>query len=339
MSRSPQPPPTVDDRAIWDLWLSQYPLPLVLAADELHVFALLDEQPSSFVEMHTRLDLPLRSVQALLGALAAMGFLDKRGDRFHLTDAARNYLLPSSDYYWIPMLGGGRGATSARDMIATLRTENLGFDDRVSRRWERGEMSPEDAHSSNQRFHSHSMPAAVGLARNADFSGVRRLLDVAGGSGCYAIQLALHNPRLCCTVADLPVVAADTQGYITRYGCSERVDTLGFNMFDDAWPSGYDAIFFSNVIHDWDAARRADLARRAFEALPSGGRIFLHEMLLDDSEAGPLHASLFSVMMLNTRGKQFSFVELCSLLAAAGFQTPSVSHTYAYYSLVAASKP
>jgi hypothetical protein len=108
VSRSPQPQPTVDDRAIWDLWLSQFPLPLVLAADELHVFALLDEQPSSFVEMQTRVELPLRSVQALLGALAAMGFLVKRGDRFQLTDAARNYLLPSSDYYWIPMLGGSR---------------------------------------------------------------------------------------------------------------------------------------------------------------------------------------------------------------------------------------
>ena len=289
--------------------------------------------------MRDRVDLPLRSVQALLGALAALGFLVKRGDRFHLTDAARNYLLPSSDYYWIPMLGGGRGGAATRDMIATLRTENLGHDDRVSRRWERGEMSPEDAHSSNRRFHSHSMPAAVGLARNADFSGVSRLLDVAGGSGCYAIQLALQYPELRCTVADLPVVTADTVSYIRRYGCAGRVDTLGFNMFDDAWPSGYDAIFFSNVFHDWNAARRDDLARRAFEALPSRGRIFLHEMLLDDSEAGPLHASLFSVMMLNTRGKQFSFLELCATLTAAGFTAPTVTHTYAYYSLVTATKP
>ena len=33
-------PPPVDDRAIWDLWLSQYRLPVVLASDELGVFGL-----------------------------------------------------------------------------------------------------------------------------------------------------------------------------------------------------------------------------------------------------------------------------------------------------------
>jgi cyclopropane fatty-acyl-phospholipid synthase-like methyltransferase len=192
---------------------------------------------------------------------------------------------------------------------------------------------------SNARFHSHSMPAAVGLARNADFSGVRRLLDIAGGSGCYSIQLALHNPELRCTVADLPPVAADTATYIQRYGVGDRVDTVSFNMFDDAWSRGYDAIFFSNIYHDWDARRRADLSRSAFEALPSGGRILLHEMLLADGQDGPLPAALFSVMMLNTRGKQFSFLELASELGAAGFREATVQHTYGYYSLVSATKP
>jgi hypothetical protein len=42
----------------------------------------------------------------------------------------------------------------------------------------------------------------------------------------------------------------------------------------------YDAHFFSNVWHDWNEAQCANLAARSFKALPSGGRILLHEMLL-----------------------------------------------------------
>jgi acetylserotonin N-methyltransferase len=330
-------PPSTDDRSIWDLWLSQYELPVVLAADELHVFELLNEEPAGFERMRERLHLPLRSVQVLLGALAAGGWLVKRGELFHLTDVARNYLLPTSEFYWVPMLRGVRVRDG--DLMPVLRTENLAPEDRVSVRWERGEMSLEDARMSNARFHSHSMPAAVGLARNADFSGVRRMLDIAGGSGCYSIQLALHNPALRCTVAELPPVAVDTANYISGYGVADRVDTVSFNMFDDTWPAGYDAIFFSNIYHDWDPKRRADLSRSAFDALPSGGRILLHEMLLADGQDGPLPAALFSVMMLNTRGKQFSFLELAEELGAAGFRDARVQHTYAYYSLVAATKP
>jgi O-methyltransferase domain len=333
-------PPPFDDRAIWDLWLSQYRLPVVLAADELGVFRLLDAAPRSVAELCAALGLSERAVQALTGALAAAGFIVKREYRFALTDISRTYLLKGSDFYWLPMLrGAGYGQMNSDVLMQVLRTDNLGSDDRISRRWEQGEMNAEDARGSNMRMHSHSLPAAIGLAASCDFSSVRRLLDVAGGSGCFSIQLALRNPELRCTVAELPAVAADTLLYIERSGCSARVDTYPLNMFRDAWPTGYDAVFFSNVFHDWDPQRRDDLAQRAFAALPHGGRILLHEMLLDDTADGPLPAALFSVMMLGTRGKQFSLPELDALLTRAGFVDTRATPSYGYYSLVSARKP
>jgi acetylserotonin N-methyltransferase len=188
-------------------------------------------------------------------------------------------------------------------------------------------------------MHSHSFPAAVGMARNGNFGGVRRLLDVAGGSGCFSIALARRHPELHCTVAELPAVAAVTREYIRRYQCERRVDAHEFNMFRDPWPEGYDAVFFSNVLHDWDADRRAELACRSRAVLPAGGRIYLHEMLLNDAHDGPLTPALFSLLMLGTRGKQFSSAELAELLSNAGFVDVSVTHSYGYYSLVTATRP
>jgi hypothetical protein len=332
--------PTVDDRAIWDVWLSQYRLPVVLAADELGLFRLLRDRPSDLNAICAHVKLGPRSVEALLAVLAASDFVVKRQDVFHLSDVSRTYLLEDREFYWIPMLRqAGGGQLAADELMQRLRTDNLGPDDRISRRWERGEMTAEEARASNRRMHSHSLPAAIGVARNGDFQGVRRLLDVAGGSGCFSIALALRHPALRCTVAELPVVAADTHTYIQRYKCEDRVDTHPFNMFSDPWPTGYDAIFFSNVFHDWDAPRREELAERSFAALPPSGRIYLHEMLLNDTSDGPLPPALFSVMMLGTRGKQFSAPELNTLLTGAGFVGTRVSHTYSYHSLVSASKP
>jgi hypothetical protein len=111
-------------------------------------------------------------------------------------------------------------------------------------------------------------------------------------------------------------------------------------MFHDPWPKGYDGIFFSNIYHDWDRKRCEFLTKRSFEALPSGGRIFLHEMLLDDTKDGPATASLFSMnMCFFTEGKQFSGGELRAMLEAAGFRDVSITHSYAYYSIVSARKP
>jgi hypothetical protein len=330
----------VDDRAIWDLWLSQYHLPLVLVADQLDLFDLLHSGISRQTEICAALNLPSRSVEALLAALGGLGFVVKRNEQFHLTDVSRTYLLKDSEFYWVPMLRGvGSGQAGADALIKAVRSDNLGPDNGISRRWERGELSAEDARGSNLRMHSHSMPSAVGMARNADFRGVRRLLDVAGGSGCFSIALALRYPNLHCTVAELPTVAADTATYIQRYNCQDQVDTYAFNMFDDPWPRGYDAIFFSNIFHDWDPRRLADLARLSFAALPPDGRIYLHEMLLNDTHDGPLPAALFSVMMLGTRGKQFSAAELDDVLTGAGFADLHITQTYGYYSVVSATKP
>ena len=158
------------------------------------------------------------------------------------------------------------------------------------------------------------------------------------GSGGYAIALALQHPHLRCTVADLPPVATNAQAYIERYKCQDRVDTLSFNMFDDAWPSGYDAILMTNILHDWDPKRRADLVAASYAALPSGGKLFVHEVLLNDAQDGPVAAAMFSTMMLGTRGKQLSFVELQTLLTERGFLSVQVKPTYGYYSLVIGTK-
>jgi acetylserotonin N-methyltransferase len=168
---------------------------------------------------------------------------------------------------------------------------------------------------------------------------VTRLLDVGGGSGCFAIALALQHPELRCSIMELPAMCEVAMEYVREGGVADRVDTVAVDMFREEWPRGYDAMFFSNVFHDWNFETCEWLAQRSFEAMPSGGRIYLHEMLLDDDGAGPITAASFSMLMLGTQGQQFTFAELKGLLEAAGFTDVVAKSTYGYYSLVVGRKP
>ena len=333
-------PPTSDDRPIWDVWLSVFHFPTLAVADALGVFPLLKETSASSEEVAEQLSLGPRATEALLGVLTSLGFLEQRRSRFHLTDVARNFLLPDSPYYWGGIFELVRDipftCSSLRE--ALKKDKPIGYEgDDI---WETHELDPEQARLFTRAMHSHSFPAAVGAARHGDFTGVRRLLDVGGGSGAFCIALAQRYPEMHFTVAERPVVCTLAEEYAAHYGLQDRIDTASLDMFGDPWPSGYDAHFLSNIFHDWSWERCRLLARQSFESLPPGGRIYLHEMLLEDTRDAPLAATSFSMnMIFFAEGKQFTAGELEELLGEAGFEEIALTPTYGYYSLVTGRKP
>lgn len=200
-------------------------------------------------------------------------------------------------------------------------------------------MDADFARTITDYMHCHSIASAVSLSQSIDFSGVTRLLDVGGGSGCYASAIANANPGLCATIMELAPVCAVADDYIARAGVAERVDTRAVDMFREDWPDDYDAHFFANVFHDWSFETCAELAAKSFAALPSGGRICLQEMLLDESGDAPYPAVAFSFLMTwGTKGQQFTFNQLKAMLERAGFTDVGVQRSAGYYSLVTGHK-
>jgi acetylserotonin N-methyltransferase len=205
--------------------------------------------------------------------------------------------------------------------------------------WAEGSISLDQARQIAARMHSHSLVPAIGAARNYDFTGIERILDVGGGSGCFMIAFARAHPAVRGTIMELPAMCQVAQNYIEAGGTAGRVDTLAVDMFRHPWPQGYDAVFFSNIWHDWNFRTCEWLAKQAYEILPNGGRIMLHEILLDDDGAGPATAAGFSMLLLlATQGQQFTFVELKGILEGAGFVAVESKQTSGYYSITTAYK-
>lgn len=338
-------PPAGDDRFIWDVWLSSLHFPALTVADELGLFPLLASTPATAEEIGDKLALGPRGSEALLGILTALGFLAQHQGRFHLTEVARTYLLPDSLYYYGPALRLFREQPVVHATLrATLQGEKPYLDEKrgkITDAMEAGDLSPEKAEALTNVVYSYSLPAAIGVARQGNFTGVQRLLDVGGGSGCFCIALAQRHAQMHFTVLELPTVCPLTQKYIAKYGFEDRITTLAANMFRDAWPAGHDAILLSNVLHMWDRETCLRLVRRSYEALPPGGRIYLHEMLLNETKDGPLAATGFSLISftISWQGKQYSATELAGILQEAGFTNIAVTLTSTYYSLMSAMKP
>lgn len=336
-------PATTDDRLIWDTWLSSYRLPIMTVADEVGTFVELTAQPLTTEQLAQRLSVGARALGIHLGALAALGFVERHEGQWRATAATRTWLHPQAPGYQGPLLYGYRQSQPLHtQLLATLRPE-VKAEAHVSAaaEWERGELTPARAQGLTAYMNAHSLAAAKAVGAQPLFAEVRRLLDVGGGSAIFSIEIAKAQPDLRATVLEIATVCAEADRYIAAAGQTSRVRTQAVNMFTQPWPQGHDAHFLSNILHDWSDETCRMLVRKSFEALPAGGRIVLHEMLMHDDGCGPWPAAAFSLLMLlGTRGRQYSLPDLRGFLEPAGFTgIEAFSTGGGYYSLVVARKP
>lgn len=334
-----------DSRPLWDAWLSVFHLPALTVADEIGVFTLLADTSETAVSLAKRLGISTHACETLLGFLASLGYLQKEHDLFSLTLLSREYLLPSSPYYWGGVLHTVREMPVSHAMIKeAVLHHGASNQNRLVRKftddWTQNGLELEKARSFTRKMHSHGIAAARELATTHYFTGIKALLDVGGGSGCYSTSLASTHPEMHCMIAELPAVCPITQEYVNESIHARRIEIVPLDMFRDSWPRNHDAVFFSDIFHDWEPETCLGLARKAFDSIIPGGRIYLHEALLNEDAVGPKTINAYDLAMLMvTQGRQYTAATLTRLLETAGFANVEVMPAHGYYSLIIGQKP
>ena len=178
---------------------------------------------------------------------------------------------------------------------------------------------PHEAEQFSRAQHAGSMGPATMLARRVDLSGRLRLLDVAGGSGAFTIALCTRFPELRATILDFPNVVAVARRYTAEAGLGDRVDFLAGNALDVEWPQA-DVVLMSYLL---SAVRGPDipvLVDRAGQCLRPGGRLLVHDFMLDDDRQGPDLAALWFLQYLALSADAVSFTQadVAAHMAASG---------------------
>lgn len=110
-----------------------------------------------------------------------------------------------------------------------------------------------------------------------DFARHRRMLDVGGNSGEFALQICRAHPELAATVLDLPVVCEIGRDHLLPHDERDRVRFLPADAFHGPWPGGFDLVCWKSMLHDWPDERARALLARAKESLVDGGRVLIFE--------------------------------------------------------------
>jgi (2Fe-2S) ferredoxin/SAM-dependent methyltransferase len=284
---------------------------VVLTALELDVFtAVADGAPAKVAA--GRMQASRRGTEILLNALAALKLLRKEQGVFRNTplsarffsdaspDSARQALLHTANLWhrWSGLTGSVREGTPAP------RPDEGGWANTFIAAMDR-----------NARERSQAVVKAIGT------EGIRRILDLGGGSAAYSIAFALANPKVIAEVLDLAEVIPLTRQYIQRAGLAGRIQTRVGDMLSDPLGEGFDLVLLSAICHMFSPEENRALYRRVHAALAPGGRLLVQDFILEPEKIAPRFAALFSLnMLVGTRaGSSYSDAEYAAWLAEAGF--------------------
>jgi hypothetical protein len=338
MNHPPLVSPWLDPTGIFELFRGNYATELLTAAvAHLRVFERLRDGPLEPEAFRRSLGLSDRPTIVLTTALRAMGLLtlDEEG-RIAPTDLAREHLTPGAFFDVSGYIGLAAETPGVLGMVESLRTNRpLGSetpDAGAAFIFREGIESAMERESSARRL----TLALAGRARNVapvmaekyPLDGARLLLDIAGGTGIYAIAYLLRHPELRAVVWDRPEVLKVAREMAEAHGVADRMGCMCGDMFHDPMPLGADVILLSNVLHDWDVVDCWTLVARCAHALPVGGKLLIHDVFLDDDLAGPLPVALYSAALFQmTEGRAYSAAEYRTWLRDAGFVADQVVPT------------
>lgn len=330
------------DRALLDLWIHDFGACVFSAADEVGIFVALAQGPQTAAQLADRLRLEPSALLAVCRALVSLQGLVESNDTFDLSAFSQAVWVKQTPCYRGREFDRHRDWEQHQRIVDTLEGRWAPIDDGqrpFSEGWRDGDVDPQAAYRFTRVMHSMIFLPSLAAARSGALSEVRHLLDVGGGSGIFSAALIAHQPEVSACVLDLPQVCEASRRILRPYETAARVKYHPCNFFHDPWPAEVDGVWLSNVLHDWPVETCKTLLKKAYHSLPIGGRIVIHEALLDACRCSPRFTTLFHLLMLmNHRGQQFTKEDLFGLLLDCGFTQPRVVFGYSVWSVIEGRK-
>jgi len=298
----------------------------LFAALEVGVFTALEAGPATAETLATRTGVHADRLTTLLTALAGLGLVSVEEGRFANSPAASAFLVKGAKYDFgdYLRLQVGRQMYGLLDQIEGVMTGDLGED--ATKSYAQWFADPEEARLYSESQHAGSLGPARQLARSLDLAGARQMLDVGGGTGAFAITLCRAAPDLSATILDFPNVAALGRDYVDAAGLSDRVTYVEGNALKSDWPDGQDLVLMSYLFSGVPGETHEGLIARAHDVLKPGGRVLIHDFVVDAAREGPKLAALWQLQhtAFTPEARSLDDDWLAGALDRAGFADVSV---------------
>jgi hypothetical protein len=208
-------------------------------------------------------------------------------------------------------------------------------------RWQKMAEDPEDAAQFNAAMVEITTRVSRAFIAGYDFTGARKVVDVAGGNGALLTAVLKAHPDMKGILFDLAAGLAGAADRLNAAGLEGRVTLVEGSFFESVPPSA-DLYLLKSIIHDWDDDRAAAILARCRMAMGASSKLVLLERYMPDvidsmeDALGTVMSDLHMMVVLG--GRERTTAEYALLMAAAGLRmTQTINIDSDFYAIEAVS--
>ncbi|MFF3917323.1 methyltransferase [Streptomyces sp. NPDC001852] len=297
----------------------------VTTAVELGVFRFLAASgPASFEQLREATGVPAHQLRVLLQAVCATGLLEREAGRYANSGVAADLLAAEGEDSWSHILVGWKEVyyPAFRHLTAAVRAgTNVALADHPGDEatlYQRLSHNPELESVFHRAMSAFTLRSVDALADRPEFADVRHLLDVGGGDGTTSARLAARHPHLQLTVFDMPSVSRLAR----QRTFPDRVTLHAGDIFADPFPAGADGVLFSHVLEIFAEDQILAMLKKAHQALPVGGRVFVYGYNVSDDETSGLFSARLGIyfnVLASGQGMAYPAADYEKWLRQTGF--------------------
>jgi predicted TPR repeat methyltransferase len=219
---------------------------------ELGLFWLLTKEPSGVESVSQAYSIPFRRCRSWLELLTGLGLLEKQGEVYipsAITHAA--IINVYSPEIWAFL------AQEAREQYVAVNnlTEQISLHDAF---WgvkgqeppnyvAKMKENPDKARNFTKMLYELHYPLAEKLVKTLNLDGVRRLMDLGGGSGVVSLALLRSHTNLKAVVVDIANVCRVGMEIAAKSNLAKRITFHPADFLKDPLPSGFDMVLECDV--------------------------------------------------------------------------------------------
>ncbi len=271
---------------------------IFLTAFELKIFTKL-KRPETSKNMIQETGLHPEITSRLLDILTAMKLLCKKGEYYQTVPELIPFLVEGEPYFSLFLESASKEREIWIDMKKALLEGTLSKRQKEKFSYTRDTLE----WTAKDCVRGRLQKTLRLVSELPEFKKARRMVDLGGGHGLFAIGFAQENSDLEVVVYDQPEITGLACEYVEKYGMQDRVRVLSGNYLQENFGNEYDIVFEALSLEGGEREAKI-LYQKVSDALNPGGLFITQLFTLDDSETSPLSTLTLDLKERITGNKQ-----------------------------------